>query len=81
MDVIKSKEGEKHILTYKVIGGIFDFRFLMGEQSPEVTLDKFHLFMGRSAVPPFWSFGFHQCRWGYENVSMLEDVLANYKKN
>ena len=81
MDVIKSKEGEKHILTYKVIGGIFDFRFLMGEQSPEVTLDKFHIFMGRSAVPPFWSFGFHQCRWGYENVSMLEDVLANYKKN
>ena len=53
----------------------------MGEQSPEVTLDKFHLFLGRSTIPPFWALGFHQSRWGYKNVSYLEDVLANYKKN
>ena len=37
--------------------------------------------MGRSAIPPFWSFGFHQCRWGYKDVSYLEKVLSNFEKN
>lgn len=78
MDVIKATDSNKHSITYKVIGGIFDFRFFLGEQSPENTLEKMNLYMGRSAIPPFWSFGFHQCRWGYKDVSYLEKVLDNY---
>jgi alpha-glucosidase (family GH31 glycosyl hydrolase) len=81
MDVVKSTRNSKHYLTYKVIGGVFDFRFFLGEQSPEGTLQKLHLYMGRSAVPPFWSLGFHQCRWGYKDISYLEAVAENYEKN
>ena len=81
MDVIKRQANNKHLLTYKVIGGIFDFRFILAEQSAEALLDKLSVFMGRSAVPPFWSLGFHQSRWGYHNVSMLENVIQNYEAN
>ena len=81
MDVIKETKNGKSYLVYKVIGGILDFRFLLGEQSPDATLNKLHIYMGRSAIPPFWSMGFHQCRWGYENITALQNVLKGYKDN
>ena len=81
MDVIKAEKNGKHYLTFKVIGGIFDFRFFLNEQNPEATLEKFQLYYGRSAVPPFWSLGFHQCRWGYNDVSALENVIKGYESN
>ena len=71
MDIIKSTNGSEHYLTYKVIGGVFDFRFFIGEDNPEMTLLKLNRYIGRSAIPPFWSLGYHQCRWGYKSVSNL----------
>lgn len=34
MDVIRETKLNKTYLTYKVIGGIFDFRFFLGKQNP-----------------------------------------------
>ena len=81
MDVIKSTQNSKHYITYKVIGGVLDFRFFLGEQNPETTLEKMNLYMGRAAIPPFWGLGSHQCRWGYKDVGYLEKVIENYEKN
>jgi alpha-glucosidase/alpha-D-xyloside xylohydrolase len=44
-------------------------------------VEKLNFYAGRSEIPPFWGLGFHQCRWGYKNISMLLDVLSNYEKN
>lgn len=38
MDVIREDKNNKHYLTFKVIGGIFDFRFFIGEQSAELAI-------------------------------------------
>lgn len=37
--------------------------------------------MNKAHIPPFWSLGFHQCRWGYPDVSKLESVLSKYESN
>ena len=76
MDVVVEEKDNKTHLTYKVIGGVLDFRFFLGEESAEETIMKFHYYLGSSAIPPFWSLGFHQCRWGYKNVSDLQQVLS-----
>ncbi|KAG3230574.1 hypothetical protein PI124_g24327, partial [Phytophthora idaei] len=30
---------------------------------------------------PYWSYGFHQCRWGYGSVDALRTIVSKYKSN
>lgn len=78
MDVIVNHDDS--IVTYKIAGGILDFTFFFGDENPENVIKTYHKYLGGYSMPPFWSFGFHQSRWGYDNVKMFEEVLTKYKQ-
>ncbi|CAC5405509.1 Probable maltase-glucoamylase 2,Alpha-glucosidase,Sucrase-isomaltase, intestinal,Lysosomal alpha-glucosidase,Probable alpha-glucosidase Os06g0675700,Maltase-glucoamylase, intestinal [Mytilus coruscus] len=31
--------------------------------------------IGKPLMPPYWSLGFHLCKWGYENLTVVQDVV------
>jgi alpha-glucosidase len=80
MDFFKTIVDDKHYITFKVISDVIDFRFSLGEECRETTIEKLNLYSGKAVISPFWSFGFQQCRYGYKDITYLEDVVTNYEK-
>lgn len=66
-------------LTFRIIGGVLDFYFFPGP-SPLNVVDQYTQLVGRPAAQPYWSLGFHQCRWGYRNVSIVKTIVENFRK-
>ncbi|KAF7366623.1 Glycoside hydrolase family 31 protein [Mycena sanguinolenta] len=69
----------KGALEYNVIGGVLDFYFLAGSTTdPTQAAIQYAEVVGLSAEVPYWSFGLHQCRFGYQNYIDVADVISNY---
>ena len=77
MDIKLRTENDKTTLEYNIIGGILDFYFLAGP-SPADVARQYAEVAGLPAEVPYWSFGLHQCRWGYQDYLEVAQVIANY---
>lgn len=58
-------------LEYNVIGGVLDFYFMAGsETDPTEVARQYAEIVGTPAEVPYWSFGLHQCRYGYTGMRL-----------
>ncbi|KAG5654020.1 hypothetical protein H0H81_008330 [Sphagnurus paluster] len=79
MDIKLTKEGSASSLEYNVIGGVLDFYFLAGSTTdPTAVARQYAEVVGRPAEVPYWSFGLHQCRFGYKDFVDVAGVISNY---
>ena len=79
-DVKITKKNEKLVnLEHKTIGGIIDY-YIIVEESPEEVLKGIQFLIGIPALPPFWSLGNHQSRYGYKDFKEFKSVYELYKK-
>ncbi|XP_012944618.1 maltase-glucoamylase, intestinal [Aplysia californica] len=65
-------------LTFRTIGGILDFYIFLGP-SPELVVQQYTALIGRPMMPPYWSLGFQQCRYGYNNIENLREAVETTK--
>ncbi|XP_072161184.1 lysosomal alpha-glucosidase isoform X3 [Bemisia tabaci] len=61
-------------ITYRVLGGVLDFYFFVGPSPADVTKQYFDL-IGYPFMPPYWSLGFHMCKYGQSSLQVTMDTL------
>lgn len=71
MDVVLKPEN----LTWRTLGGAIDLFFFDGPTQPEVTKQYQESAIGLPAMQQYWTFGYHQCRWGYRNWTEFREII------
>lgn len=61
-------------------GGPPSLLLLFGPSLAELTR-KFQTLTGPTPLPPIWSLGYHQSRWGYRGASDLTSLADRFEKN
>ncbi|XP_033207574.1 lysosomal alpha-glucosidase-like isoform X2 [Belonocnema kinseyi] len=65
-------------ITFRTIGGIFDIYFFMGP-TPADVLQQYSKIVGKPFLPPYWSLGFHLCRFGYGTLEKTKEAWKRTK--
>ena len=78
MDIkINGSASEGQYLEYNTLGGVIDLYFVAGPGPLDVARQYADI-VGTPAMMPYWGHGFHQCRYGMQDVYEVADVVYNY---
>jgi alpha-glucosidase len=67
-------------ITWRTLGGSLDLYFYSGPTAEDVTKAYQKSATGLPAMQQYWTLGYHQCRWGYENWTALQNVVDHFKR-
>ncbi|KAI0204340.1 glycoside hydrolase family 31 protein [Astrocystis sublimbata] len=76
-EILLREEG----ITWRALGGTIDLYIFGGPTQDQVTKSYQKNAVGLPAMQQYWTLGYHQCRWGYQNWSEVQDVVANFAKH
>ncbi|KAJ4366450.1 hypothetical protein N0V83_008086 [Neocucurbitaria cava] len=75
MDIVMKPEN----MTWRTLGGAIDLFFFDGPTQPEVTKQYQTSAVGLPAMQQYWTFGYHQCRWGYRNWTEMREIVETLR--
>jgi alpha-glucosidase len=67
-------------LTWRLLGGNIDLYFYAGPTQKEVTKAYQLSTIGLPVMQQYFTFGYHQCRWGYKNWTQLQGVVDDFAR-
>ncbi|OQE27003.1 hypothetical protein PENFLA_c006G03149 [Penicillium flavigenum] len=79
MDIFIDNKGGQY-LEYNIIGGVLDFYFIAGPSPRDVAIQYAEIAQ-LPLMTPYWGLGFHQCKYGYQDVYEVAAVTANYSSS
>ena len=77
---IKELLSKMYSLEHRTIGGIIDI-FIMTGKTPDEVLQQYHEVIGFAQVPPLWTLGWQQCKFGYRNDTYLDEIQTKYEEH
>ena len=66
-------------VIYRTIGGLLDLYMFLGSR-PEQVVQQYTEAVGRFPLPPYWSLGFHLCRYGYLNLDNMRAAVQRTRQ-
>ena len=80
MDVKLNNTDSRHqYLEYNTLRGVLDFYFFAGP-TPVAVSQQYAQVAGLPDMQSYWTFGFHNCRYGYQGAYAVAEVIYNYSK-
>ncbi|KAJ5746908.1 uncharacterized protein N7511_008604 [Penicillium nucicola] len=76
--VDKSDDGKQY-LEYNTLGGVLDFYFMAGPTPKDVSV-QYSEIVGLPVMQSYWTFGFHNCRYGYQDAFDVAEAVYNYSR-
>ena len=77
--VITYKNDGTTSLQHRTIGGVIDY-YVIVAQSPMEVVQNIQKLLGPPFLPPYWAVGYHQSRYGYNNIAQFNETYNNYEK-
>jgi alpha-glucosidase len=68
-------------ITWRTLGGNIDLYFYSGPTQEKVTKAYQTSTVGLPAMQQYFTFGYHQCKWGYENWTEVQDVVHSFARS
>jgi alpha-glucosidase len=66
-------------ITARFEDGMLRYYFIAGP--PDRAIERYTRLTGRAPLPPRWSLGYHQSRWGYKSENDIRQVAEGFKAN